>query len=82
MLILSGAACAIEFFADKIPWLDSVWDSVHTFIRPIGAGGTWRYCARVVRSHSQNATRSAMWRCCLHRSHHQSGDATGGESQS
>lgn len=27
---------AVEFFADKIPWLDSVWDGVHTFIRPIG----------------------------------------------
>lgn len=37
VLILSGAACAIEFFADKVPWLDSLWDSVHTFIRPVGA---------------------------------------------
>lgn len=27
---------AIEFFADKIPWVDSVWDAVHTVIRPIG----------------------------------------------
>lgn len=26
----------IEFFADKIPWLDSAWDAVHTFIRPVG----------------------------------------------
>ena len=26
----------VEFFADKIPWLDSVWDTVHTAIRPIG----------------------------------------------
>ncbi len=26
----------IEFFADKIPYVDSVWDSVHTFIRPVG----------------------------------------------
>ena len=25
-----------EFFADKIMWLDSLWDGVHTFIRPIG----------------------------------------------
>ena len=29
-----GALC--EFFADKVMWLDSLWDSVHTFIRPIG----------------------------------------------
>jgi hypothetical protein len=27
---------AVEFFADKIPWLDTAWDAVHTFIRPIG----------------------------------------------
>jgi len=27
----------IEFFADKIPFLDSVWDMVHTFIRPPAA---------------------------------------------
>jgi hypothetical protein len=34
-----GAAIALyllEFFADKIPWLDSAWDAVHTFMRPIG----------------------------------------------
>lgn len=27
---------AVEFFADKIPYVDSAWDSVHTFIRPAG----------------------------------------------
>ncbi len=27
---------AVEFIADKIPWIDSIWDSVHTFIRPVG----------------------------------------------
>ncbi|MFC1510405.1 DUF4126 domain-containing protein [Candidatus Omnitrophota bacterium] len=27
---------AIEFFADKVPFVDSAWDSVHTFIRPLG----------------------------------------------
>jgi hypothetical protein len=27
---------AVEFFADKIPWLDTLWDGVHTFIRPVG----------------------------------------------
>ena len=34
-----GAALAlyvIEFVADKIPWVDSVWDAVHTVIRPAG----------------------------------------------
>jgi len=34
----SGLMTAVEFFADKIPWLDSVWDTVHSFIRiPAGA---------------------------------------------
>jgi hypothetical protein len=27
---------AVEFVADKIPWVDSVWDGLHTFIRPVG----------------------------------------------
>jgi Domain of unknown function (DUF4126) len=26
----------VEFVADKVPWFDSVWDAVHTVIRPIG----------------------------------------------
>jgi len=26
----------IEFIADKIPWVDSVWDAAHTAIRPLG----------------------------------------------
>lgn len=26
----------LEFFADKIPWIDTVWDAVHTVIRPLG----------------------------------------------
>lgn len=37
IIILALAVYAIEFFADKIPYVDSVWDSVHTFIRPAGA---------------------------------------------
>jgi nicotinamide riboside transporter PnuC len=27
---------AIEFLADKIPWVDTIWDAIHTVIRPIG----------------------------------------------
>jgi hypothetical protein len=27
---------AVEFVADKIPWVDSMWDAVHTAIRPLG----------------------------------------------
>jgi hypothetical protein len=32
----AGTLYVIEFVADKIPWVDSIWDSVHTIIRPIG----------------------------------------------
>ena len=39
--IIIGIALAlyvIEFFADKIPYLDTIWDAIHTFIRvPAGA---------------------------------------------
>jgi hypothetical protein len=36
--VLGAAALATlcEFFADKVPWLDTIWDTVHTAIRPIG----------------------------------------------
>jgi Domain of unknown function (DUF4126) len=37
--VVIGAALVmyiVEFVADKIPWLDSVWDALHTVIRPIG----------------------------------------------
>ncbi len=34
--VLAAAALlyALEFVADKVPWLDSTWDAVHTAIRP------------------------------------------------
>ncbi|MBS0314119.1 MAG: DUF4126 domain-containing protein [Proteobacteria bacterium] len=38
VLTAAGFMSFVEFFADKIPWLDSVWDGVHTFLRiPAGA---------------------------------------------
>ncbi|MGI8889906.1 MAG: DUF4126 domain-containing protein [Chthoniobacterales bacterium] len=36
ILWIAGALYVLEFFADKIPWIDSAWDTVHTIIRPIG----------------------------------------------
>src|SRR6266702_7073034 len=49
----------IEFFADKIPYVDTIWDFVHTFIRPPaaallayaaagGAGAEWRWGAALL----------------------------------
>lgn len=37
ILFIAGAVYLIEFLADKIPWVDSAWDLVHTVIRPLGA---------------------------------------------
>ena len=37
ILAVAGVVYTVEFFADKIPWVDTVWDAVHTFVRPIGA---------------------------------------------
>jgi hypothetical protein len=34
VLVAVGALALLEFVADKIPYLDSLWDSVHTLIRP------------------------------------------------
>jgi hypothetical protein len=49
----------IEFFADKFPYFDTIWDFVHTFIRPPaaallayaaagGAGTEWRWGAALL----------------------------------
>ena len=36
--VLAAAAVGTfaEFFADKVAWVDSAWDSIHSFIRPLG----------------------------------------------
>ncbi|KAF5997767.1 DUF4126 domain-containing protein [Streptomyces sp. RLB3-17] len=39
ILITAGVLFLCEAVADKIPYVDSVWDSVHTVIRP--AAGAW-----------------------------------------
>jgi len=37
--VVIGVALAlyvVEFVADKVPWVDSAWDAIHTVVRPIG----------------------------------------------
>jgi hypothetical protein len=36
LLGLAAVLFLIEFFADKVPWLDSAWDGAHTVVRPVG----------------------------------------------
>lgn len=33
---IAGLGALAEFFADKIAWVDSAWDAVHAFVRPLG----------------------------------------------
>ncbi len=59
VLGIAVALYLLEFFADKIPFIDTVWDAVHTFIRPpaaallafAAAGGAspeWRWGAALI----------------------------------
>ncbi|HEY7583937.1 MAG TPA: DUF4126 domain-containing protein [Acidimicrobiia bacterium] len=38
VMIVAGVLYGIEFLADKVPFIDNVWDAIHTFVRPLGAG--------------------------------------------
>ena len=33
---IAGVGALAEFFADKIAWVDSAWDTIHGFVRPLG----------------------------------------------
>jgi uncharacterized protein DUF4126 len=59
VLGIAGALYLLEFFADKIPYVDTIWDVIHTFIRPpaaallaFGATGAapseWRWAAALL----------------------------------
>src|SRR5215467_14867564 len=59
VISIAGALYLIEFFADKFPYFDTIWDFVHTFIRPPaaallaytaagGAGAEWRWGAALL----------------------------------
>lgn len=36
VLVVAAVLYALEFVVDKIPWVDTAWDAVHTAIRPVG----------------------------------------------
>ena len=36
VLGISALGAVAEFFADKVAWLDSIWDGLHTLVRPVG----------------------------------------------
>src|SRR5271163_3638148 len=37
IIIIACVLYAVEFLADKIPYVDTIWDALHTFIRPPAA---------------------------------------------
>ena len=36
VIAAAGVLYVVEFVADKVPLVDSIWDSIHTLIRPVG----------------------------------------------
>ncbi|HRW38209.1 MAG: DUF4126 domain-containing protein [Acidimicrobiales bacterium] len=36
VLAVLGVLYVLEFVVDKVPWLDTAWDGVHTVVRPLG----------------------------------------------
>ena len=36
VIAIAGVGTLAEFFADKIAWVDSAWDAIHAFVRPLG----------------------------------------------
>lgn len=36
IIVIAGIGALAEFFADKIAWVDSAWDAIHSVIRPVG----------------------------------------------
>lgn len=36
IIAIAGVGMVAEFFADKIAWVDSLWDAAHSFVRPVG----------------------------------------------
>ena len=60
VLGISALGAVAEFFADKIAWLNSIWDGLHTMIRPVGGAllalavvdssdPTWQVIAFLIR---------------------------------
>ena len=36
VLAVAGVAALVELLADKVAWIDSAWDAIHSVIRPLG----------------------------------------------
>jgi len=64
VVVVAGILYFIQFFADKVPWVDSLWDSIHTVIRPSAARclPCTPSVARIPSSMSSSRCWPAAWR--------------------
>ncbi|MPZ54003.1 MAG: DUF4126 family protein [Acidimicrobiia bacterium] len=37
VMVVAGILFGVEFVADKVPYIDNIWDGIHTVVRPLGA---------------------------------------------
>lgn len=56
VLVVAGVLYALEFLADKVPYLDNLWDAVHTVVRPVGAAALGAVLAGEVGSVEQGVS--------------------------
>lgn len=70
VIAIAGAGALAEFLADKVMWIDSAWDAVHTLVRPIGGAllslaivdpkdGAWQVAALLLGSGAALLTHGA-----------------------
>lgn len=58
VLTVAAILYVVEFFADKIPFVEHAWDAVHTIIRP--AGAVWLAWAALSGTHLSDAEQLAL----------------------
>ena len=79
VLMVSGALLVVEFFADKVPWVDSAWDAAHAFIR-VPAGAALAYGVFGADNAAMAVVAGLLGGLALgHRAGYQDGHARGGE---
>ncbi len=45
VMVTVGILFLVEFLVDKVPYLDSLWDAIHTVVRPLGAAALGYFLA-------------------------------------
>src|ERR1700756_4442690 len=69
VLAIAGVLYVMEFLADKVPIVDSVWQAIHTFIRPPPLPPPPRRCAARLQPHRRCPRTLALGRGSRRRRH-------------